>query len=381
MSFFGRIAILAPEKPRSTTRRKGPLIAAIETESKPFDDADHPILKVLRDRALEDLAEWLGLESVPPQLWKILQEEPDPEAAIIYFIRSVGCDPKKARRRDPAELLRLETITDALFSWSRLSSSHDPMLMRRMQATMMWGTSYEIDLFKENVDALATILGLYESLPPEYRFVRHSRLVRRANAYKSHPLAWRPVDRESARRESHELIEAVRKYTSIAPRFDELIKRLLPICESLPGDDPNVEIIRGAHSLYGDDTEYGDIRKNLFVSGMDDPWGLVSQLSVFLEILVDAAHEIDGAAGAHRDDGDRSRTIPEGMTVAVWQAFVELDLDGDHPPNYRTAKKVWKDKIKTYHPDHDPNGEEITKKINLNWDIVEDWYKSSGRTA
>jgi len=164
MVYFGRIAILVPGKHRPARRRETGPVATVNIRSNPFDDADHPTLKDLRDKAVEDIAEWLGLEGVPPQLWKILGTEPDPAAAFIYFIRSIGSDPKKARRRDPAELLRLKRITEVLFSWSRLRDAGDPQLARRMQAVMIWGAPHELDLFRDNVDALATIIGLFEAL-------------------------------------------------------------------------------------------------------------------------------------------------------------------------------------------------------------------------
>jgi len=188
-------------------------------------------------------------------------------------------------------------------------------------------------------------------------------------------MAWHPSDRESDLQESRKLFDAVRDYISIAQRFDSVIEEVLPLSEALDEDDPNGSIVRGAI------LRREKIDEDLFVSGTDDPRYLVDDLWDIFDILMEAANEIGRDAGWYRDP-DRGRPPSPGMTDEVSQAFSVLELDTDPPPDYETAKKAWKKKITTYHPDRDPKHAETAKEINRSWDILDhDWYIGSRRDA
>jgi tetratricopeptide (TPR) repeat protein len=71
----------------------------------------HPTLAQLRLRALNQLFDHFGLNMIPAQAWTALDRVGDPVAAFRQLATWVGCDPELVRRKDAAQLVRMETAS------------------------------------------------------------------------------------------------------------------------------------------------------------------------------------------------------------------------------------------------------------------------------
>lgn len=378
LCLLGRVVLLAPAAtgPAHKTR-SGPAPSA-DAEGGPFHNVDHPVLRELRDRAIEDIFEWLGIDGVPPQLWNILNEEPDPAEATIRFIRSVGCDPITVRRREPSEIRRLNRAVDALLAWSRMSSSAHPTGMRRLQALLFWATPDEIARFQQNTDALATIVGSYESLPGSRRLVRHQLLVRRLERFRLDPLGWSSDERKTALRESAQLEAATLRYSVVANEIERLMEELEPLVGGLSDSDDDVGLLRAAR------LRRQEVERDLFSTGASEPAALVASIEGIVVLLKNAAEHLREATASGSDSGgfDASAAAHEEEQRRIKGALCFFDFDPRTPPSYEIAKKAHKKKQKENHPDRFAGrGKDvfdrqtaIFQEIEQQWCILDAWY-------
>jgi hypothetical protein len=372
LSLLGLVPPLRPDPaPPSPTRRDdGPAPRAAGGGDR-FHDADHPVLQALRDKAIEDLFLWMGLDGVPPQMWDIARVEPDPAAAVAAFVRAVGCDPDAVRRRERAALSRLEAAVDALFAWSRAMRPTSDAERRRIQAMLFWADADEIALFQANAEAIAEILGAYDALPGTGRLARHEALVAALRRIQSDPLALDRRGREAALRQSAELVEATRRYAAVAARFDALVEELAPLTASLPEDDDRAALLRAAV------VQRGDAEADLFGTGESEPRRLLDLLDGIVSLLDELAEAFAAASSRARDRG----AAPGGTASAVDEALRFFGFPPGRPPDRAAVYAAYKRAMKDCHPDLHPGdakASRLARETNGHWAVLEEWYR---RTA
>ncbi len=68
----------------------------------------------LARRAAAFLFDHYGFAAVPAQFWPIFERSFDPGKAMNAFLRAVGCDPERVRRKDSGELLKVSEVIELL---------------------------------------------------------------------------------------------------------------------------------------------------------------------------------------------------------------------------------------------------------------------------
>ena len=151
-------------------------------EGPPFTDVNHPILRTLRRRALNDLFEWLDLDFVPGQLLERSDHSADPISAFTTFLRSVGCDPEAVRRRDPEELNRLRDVVDLLMAFGSLTRWLQPAQRDALQLLLLSGDFPRLRRAAEQLFALSAILDAHEAQGVEPVLAGYDALAGRVRA-------------------------------------------------------------------------------------------------------------------------------------------------------------------------------------------------------
>ncbi len=129
----------------------------------PFDEVNHPLLRRLRRRALVELFDWLDLAFVPGQLLERSDHSGDPVAALALFLRSVGCDPDRVRRREPEELARLGEVIDLLMAFDSLTARLAPAQRDELQLLFFAGDFERLRRVSKRLFALCGLLDAHEA--------------------------------------------------------------------------------------------------------------------------------------------------------------------------------------------------------------------------
>jgi hypothetical protein len=327
-------------------------------------------LEKLRDRAVEEIFEWLGVAAVPPQMWVALKQESDPAESTIKFIRSTGCDPDKIRQQDREELARFHRAIDAVLAWGRVPRKATIDEIRRVQTVLFFGDPDEVLHFLKNAEAIAGIIATYDGLPGKKHFARHETLVREVRTYWADPLDWQDDKRDSAVAASEELARTERTVTTVVSKMRSILDDVSSVVGALPDDDDNVALMRAA------ELKLAEIDQNLFVTGDEDPMILLDRLNGILDLLEEAYDNISGTF--HKDDDfDSAAAASKDYDRRVIDAFRFFGLDPDDPPSQEKARTVFYKKMMANHPDRfpdDPDAGARTATVNVQWEILKTWY-------
>lgn len=224
-AFLRRMRLVAPvfsgARPGSTVQR-GSAHAWGRRHHHPAGHAgvaaDDPILRTLRQRAVRELFEWLGLAEIPKGYWTLLERLGDPSRTLITFIANSGFDPMLVRKRDATELAAFQTFVRFVCqiegSADLLSEGQRVLLDRHMY----YGEHAIVRSLLELFVTLGEALALFERSPEPYRFAASARHARRvATLRESATLADLP--------EAKALLEISAQHARLTRRFRNAVDR------------------------------------------------------------------------------------------------------------------------------------------------------------
>ena len=70
-----------------------------------------------------------------------------------------------------------------------------------------------------------------------------------------------------------------------------------------------------------------------------------------------------------------SRKLPAGVSLEVRNALKILDFSENHLPDEKSLKMRYRELVKKFHPDINPDGLVITSKINTAYELVMNSFK------
>ncbi|MBX9815578.1 MAG: hypothetical protein K2X76_12825, partial [Sphingomonas sp.] len=168
---FGR----AHEAPIATPAiRAAPVAHPIAPATRPAFEAPPPStiaarVQRLKRRAAIDMFDQLGLAPIPGQLWRFVDAERDPFDGVSAFLRAIGLDPERARRRDPAELARANAVLELLFTIDHVFDRVAPPVAAALEARLCSGDYLAVRAAAQVAQTFERIARLEARWPAAHR--------------------------------------------------------------------------------------------------------------------------------------------------------------------------------------------------------------------
>lgn len=309
----------------------------------PFHEVNHPVLRSLRRRALGELFDWLGLDFVPGQLLERSDHGDDPIAAFTTFLRSVGCDPERVRRRDPAELARLRDAVDLLMAFDSLTARLEPAQRDALQLLLLDGDIGRLRMAAERLFALSGLLAAHEALDASVPLAAYEALAARAKAMLGRLLALTDAEVAGIETEAERWRHLARRRALLAQR----IAAALAALDRAPQNPARAQRRNGLAE-----------RQHAIGSALSlDPGltpaeaaALLDELDGLLAALQDLLREAEAEAEA----AERFRS--EAATDRLYRSDEEaalafFGLARDARPDGATLRAAWRRYMKDHHPD------------------------------
>lgn len=339
-------------------------------EGPPFHEVNHPVLRQLRRRALNDLFDWLELDFVPGQLLERSDHSSDPVAAFTTFLRSVGCDPERVRRREPEELERLRDVVDLLMAFGSLTARLEPARRDDLQLLLFSGDFARLRLASDRLFALNAILEAHEALDAASPLAAYDALAGRAKAMLGRLLDLGEAELEALQGEAEQ-------WQRLARRRELLTKRIAEVSEALD----RAAILRAERRQQRGSLQE---RRRTIESALTLDPGLTPKdvgthldaLDGLLAELQDLLREIEeeAEAAAHfRSEEATTRLYSNEQEAAL--AF--FGLAPEARPDGASLRAAWRRFMKDNHPDLTTDDEEkrrreaLCKEANLKRHVLE----------
>jgi len=206
--FLRKTQLVAPVLSRGRPRPADPLNVA----------ARDPMLRVLRQRAVRKLFDWLGLERLPQGYWTLLERMGDPSRALMAFIANSGFDAMLVRKRDPRELAAFQSFVSFVCQVEESADLVSERQLALLDRHMYYGEHATVRGLLELFVTLNEAVTLFERLPQPYRFAAFARHTRRvATVRESATLADLP--------EAKALLAISARHACLARRFRQAAGR------------------------------------------------------------------------------------------------------------------------------------------------------------
>jgi len=103
---------VTPDGVVQITRTSGPI--PLRPRVVANSDFTNPRTQRLARRAAIFLFEYFDFGTVPAQFWPVFEKTYDPAISMDDFLRAVGCDPLRVRRKDPIETSKARDVIELL---------------------------------------------------------------------------------------------------------------------------------------------------------------------------------------------------------------------------------------------------------------------------
>ena len=345
---------VAPADPEAFAFERSP-------EGPPFNDVNHPILRTLRRRALNDLFEWLDLDFVPGQLLERSDHSADPIAAFTTFLRSVGCDPEAVRRRDPEELSRLRDVVDLLMAFGSLTRWLQPAQRDALQLLLLSGDFPRLRRAAERLFSLSAILDAHEAQGAAPVLAGYDALAGRVRASLSRLLDLSRNDVEDAEDAAARWLRLARRRVLLDREIATAVSALDRAIASAP-DAPGRRQRRDALV-----ERQRTIESSLSLDPGLEPdavAALLDELDGLLESLSALRSETEAEAEA------ASRFRSEAATDRLYrsereEALLFFGLAADAQPTAEQIQAAWRRYMKDNHPDLTTDPDEKNRRDRL----------------
>ena len=173
--------------------------------------SEDPILRTLRQRAVLELFEWLGLEQIPKSYWRLLERVGDPARALTAFISNSGFDAKLVRKRDATALAAFQGFVRFVCQVEEVTDLVSDQQRTLLDRYMYYGEHVKARSLLELFATLNEAVELFERWPgpPFAAFAMRAR--------------WAATLREHATQadlpEAKALLEASRRHAQLMWRF------------------------------------------------------------------------------------------------------------------------------------------------------------------
>lgn len=168
---FGRAheeAIVAP------AIRAAPVAQPIAPATRPAFQAPPPValearVRRLKRRAAIDMFDQVGLAPIPGQLWRFVDAEADPFDGVSAFLRALGLDPVRVRRRESGEIARANAVLELLYTIDHVFDRVAPPVAAALEARLCSGDYQAVRGAAEVAQTFEQIARLEARWPAPHR--------------------------------------------------------------------------------------------------------------------------------------------------------------------------------------------------------------------
>jgi hypothetical protein len=334
--------------------------------------SSHPVVDELKRRATNELFDWLGLSMIPPQTWVILDKVGDPGSTLEQLIRALGCDPLRARRREPEEIARLDAAIDVLIALDSLRPYLSVEHLREIEYLLFGGDYDAVKAYSRIVTVLSAVLIGCEKAKSLRLFAAYESFVEVVEGYLADPWDLAPEDAEDALELSDRFINGMERYTSLNAEISATISAIHSVWSGSTGA-PDPDLLDGI-LLHFEEID-GRLADDAEI-GLDEIDDLMRQVEEVLEDLRLLLEDLQPDAGP--DGGSSAAGLDE-----IGQALVFFGFAAGSSPSPEEIKQAFKRKMKEVHPDLAPKSagaaekarrEEMAKETNQHYDLLRRCY-------
>ncbi len=375
-------AAIHPKPPHGSAPRTGedgsggavPGRSYLDLFRKSEDEADHPVLGQLRSRAVNEMFGWLGLTLIPRQIWPILETVRDPGLAVEQIIVGLGCDPKRARRRDAVEIERLQSAIDILVALDTLRPHLSLTHLAEIELLLFSGKHDTVGRYHRIVSALSGVLIGREKSASLRVFQAYNTFIAEIERYIRDPLRLEPEDAEDALRLSDVFTTSMEDYAVLHDKISRVIGAVLANWpeEFESGDEFD---IRNGIILRFEEIDTSLLNEKDL--NLADIKALIEECSLLLRDVEELLHRI------RADPGPDSAAGMSEMDAAL--AFFGFGEGAS--PSWEEIQKAFREIMKRVHTDlaagiTDPEEiarrEELSRKANIHRDLLRRrWHGAS----
>ncbi len=312
--------------------------------------SENPTLSLLRRRAFIQLFDHFGLVMIPSEAWTALDEVKDPVAAFRQFATWVGCVPEHVRRKDVAQLARMQIAIDLLVSLHQIRLHLSGIGVNRIRRALAFDDNAMLADQARLIESLSIIQVCRlraDGLPPCATYELFANLM---DAECRDPLAAAPGDIEEAGLISDRLLRAMHSYTDCRAKILGAAAEIEQIWSHIPASTHDVDVRDGILIRAEDfDKDLND-NSSLGVDGIEN---LAGECAILLEYLYGIHARYASDAGARPGDA----YVDERGSALKFFGFPLASS-----PSEEDIKKIFREMWKKYNVD-DPTHRvtELTK--------------------
>lgn len=159
----------------------------------------------LKRRAAIDMIDQIGLAPIPGQLWRFVDAEADPARGVAAFLRALGLDPDRLRRRDRQEAQRANAVLELLFMIDHMFDRVAPPVAAALEARLCSGDYEAVRAAAQVAQTFEQIARLEARWPASHRLAVLNAFLEDVRGGLADPLGVPPPVADHARRVADEL--------------------------------------------------------------------------------------------------------------------------------------------------------------------------------
>ncbi|MBX9797597.1 J domain-containing protein [Sphingomonas sp.] len=183
-------------------------------------------LRKMRRRAAVDMFDQCGLGPFPGQFWRFVDSDVDPFVGVTQFLRAIGIDPDRVRRRDPQEIERANIVLELLFSIDHVFDRVAPEVAAELEARLCSGGYEQVRLAAGLIQTFERVAALEARWPQAMRLGVLNAFIADARAGMANPLAVSPGIAANAARVVEALSAQMNSLDTLMVMHDALVRRL-----------------------------------------------------------------------------------------------------------------------------------------------------------
>lgn len=315
----------------------------------------------LARRAAAFLFDHYGFAAVPAQFWPIFERSFDPAKAMDAFLRAVGCDPTRVRRRDPHELIKAGEVIELLILSGDILHKLSPKVRHIVGLQLESGDYAKIRNLAEVASHLQAAVDFASPWSGKAVVASFSDLLLTIQRMLDNPLSISAADAASA-------VGLVAKFADAQRRFDAMTERFSALAAALGDTWPDrwrgTSQEAALRKHVGDFERVAESMRSSFDLSFDD----LHEGNAFLAGCIAQLEDLFEAARG-RDAGDRSRgghfggktspPPPDEKEEALRFFGFSTSLQ---PKTAQELKSAWRSKLKLLHPDTHPGATEDERR-------------------
>lgn len=366
---------VSPDGTVRVTRSAGPVPLRPRVVTNP--SFSNPKTQRLARRAAIFLFEYFDFGAVPAQFWPVFEKTYDPGAAMEEFLRAVGCDPARVRRRDTAESHKAQEVIELLVRSGNILHDLAPHIRQVVGSQLESGDYATVRKVAEVVAHLRAALDLATPWSGRPVVASFADLLRTLQRMLANPLAVGAADAAAAASLMANFAEAQRQFEASVERFDGLREALRTVWPRDWHGTTNETVLRDHVGNFEAVVEAMHTNADLTWENLREG---NESLRANLNALEDLLQQAQDFAGAPRGRDRRGGRGP-GPTGAPPRSESEEALAyfgfsvGSPPASKQKLREAWKRKVKVLHPDANPGADEAElARLREEWNRCEQYF-------